>query len=102
MKNIVAFLYWMIVIFIILVPHELSHGIICRAHKIPLKSVGLLLMAIFPGAFVEPNERRLQRAKFKARLRVFAAGTYANFIVALLVFSFVMFYVFPNILGYPN
>lgn len=83
---LLPFWLWMALIACILMPHEISHGIIARAEKIRLKSVGLLLLAIFPGAFVEPDEKQLKRSKLSTRLRIFAAGSFANFMVAALVF----------------
>ena len=44
----IPFWTWFIVILFILVPHELFHGIMARADKIRLKSVGLMMLAIFP------------------------------------------------------
>jgi membrane-associated protease RseP (regulator of RpoE activity) len=69
-----------------MVPHELFHGIMSRVEKIRVKSAGLFLLAIFPGAFVEPDERQLKKARFITKLRIYAAGSFANSIVSLLVF----------------
>ncbi|MFH0830332.1 MAG: site-2 protease family protein [Candidatus Aenigmatarchaeota archaeon] len=79
---LLPFWIWFFIIAMILIPHEMMHGVIARAEKIRLKSVGLLLLIIFPGAFVEPDERQLKRAKLMTRLRVFAAGSFANFFLA--------------------
>ncbi len=83
---LLPFWMWLLAIFFIILPHELFHGIIARTERIPLKSVGLLLFLIFPGAFVEIDEKRLERKKLFQKLRVFAAGSFANFLVALIVF----------------
>jgi membrane-associated protease RseP (regulator of RpoE activity) len=71
------------------------HGVIARAEKIRLKSVGLLLLAIFPGAFVEPDEGQLKRSKLLTRLRIFAAGSFANFSVAILIIVLFAFLIWP-------
>lgn len=92
---LIPFWFWIITIACILVPHELSHGIIARAEKIKLKSVGLLLLAVFPGAFVEPDEKQLKKAKMITRLRVFAAGSAANFLVAAIVLLSVSYIIWP-------
>ena len=91
----IPFWTWILVIALILVPHELSHGIAARADKVRLKSVGLMLLAIFPGAFVEPDEKQLARKPLMTRLRVFCAGTYMNFIVAGIAILLLSFIVFP-------
>jgi len=80
------FWIWILTIFFILFPHEFAHGIMARVEKIRLKSVGLLLFLIFPGAFVEPDEKQLKRKKLIAKLRVFSAGSFANIVVSFLVF----------------
>ena len=45
----------------VLVIHEGGHGILARVEGISIDSVGLLLLAIIPGAFVEPNPDELER-----------------------------------------
>ena len=74
---------------IILVSHELSHGVASRAEGIKVKSTGLILLAIIPGAFVEPDEEDLNKAKKSSQARVYAAGSTANILVALLALALV-------------
>lgn len=81
----IPFWFWIITIAIILVPHEFMHGVIARMEKVRLKSVGLLLLAIFPGAFVEPDEKQLAKKSLWPRLRVFAAGSFVNILIGLSV-----------------
>ena len=95
----IPFWTWMIIIISILVPHELSHGIISRAEKIRLKSVGLLLLAIFPGAFVEPDEKQVKKSKLMTKLRVFAAGSFANFIVSFILFFLTLLVIWPSVVN---
>ncbi len=92
---LLPFWIWLVVISIILIPHELMHGIIARAEKIRLNSVGLLLLLVIPGAFVEPDEKQLQRSKLMSRLRVFSAGSFANFATAGITLALVAFAVWP-------
>jgi membrane-associated protease RseP (regulator of RpoE activity) len=92
---LIPFWFWMIIIGAILVPHEMMHGIIARAEKIRLRSVGLLLLIIFPGAFVEPDEKQLQKSRLLTRLRVFAAGSFANFSMALIIVGLLSFAIWP-------
>ncbi len=93
---------WIIAIFSVVVPHEFFHGIMCRLHNIRIKSLGWLLLVIIPGAFVEPDERQLKRAPRKVKLKVYAAGSFANILVAaaagIIVLSFSVFYVPAGIL----
>jgi membrane-associated protease RseP (regulator of RpoE activity) len=92
---LVPFWFWLIAIVTILVPHEMLHGIIARAEKLRLKSVGLLLLAIFPGAFVEPDEAQLKRAPLITRLRVYSAGSFANFLTAGVILALTAFVIWP-------
>lgn len=75
---------WVIALITIMIPHEFSHGVIAKANKIKIKSLGWLLLLFLPGAFVEPDEKQLKKSKTMTRLRVYAAGSFANFITALL------------------
>ena len=97
---LIPFWFWIITIGAILVPHEMMHGIVARAEKIKLKSVGLMLLIIFPGAFVEPNERQLNKAKLLTRLRVFAAGSFANFSMFVILLVLVAYVVWPLAAGH--
>ncbi len=80
----VPFVYGLIALATVLVVHEFSHGIQSVGEKISIKSIGLLLFAIIPGAFVEPDEEELKAAKRTSRLRVYAAGSIANVTLALI------------------
>ncbi len=76
--------YWLIPLGILLVCHELAHGIIARREGIAVKSAGVLFAFVLWGAFVEPDEEELKKAPAKSKLRVLAGGVQANIIVALL------------------
>lgn len=80
----VPFVYGLFGLATVLVVHEFSHGIQAVGEKIPIKSIGLLLFTILPGAFVEPDEDKLKEAKKTSRLRVYAAGSIANVTLALI------------------
>lgn len=69
---------------IIIIFHEFSHGVAARAENIKVKSTGLLLLAVIPGAFVEPDEEDLNKAKKAAQARVFSAGSTANILMGIL------------------
>ncbi len=92
---LIPFWFWIVVVASILVPHELFHGIIARAEKIRLKSVGLLLLAIFPGAFVEPDEKQIKKAGLLTKLRIFSAGSFANFVVSFAIFYLTSYLIWP-------
>ena len=88
----IPFFYGLVGLATVLIVHEFSHGIQSVGEKISIKSIGLLLFAIIPGAFVEPDEDELKAAKKSSRLRVYAAGSIANItlaIVAILLVSLI-------------
>jgi membrane-associated protease RseP (regulator of RpoE activity) len=89
-----SFTHWIISIFILAVIHELSHGVVARAHNVPVKSSGFavfaLLAPVIPAAFVEPDEKKLAKKHDIVQYSVFAAGPMAN-----LVLAFILLMVFP-------
>jgi membrane-associated protease RseP (regulator of RpoE activity) len=76
---------WVIGVMSVMIPHEFSHGIMCRLEKIRIQSVGWLLLFIIPGAFVEPDEKQLKKSKRSTRLKVYAAGSFANIAFAFII-----------------
>lgn len=88
----IPFFYGLLALASVLIVHEFSHGIQAVGEKIPIKSIGLLLFIILPGAFVEPDEDELKKAKRSSRLRVYAAGSIANIslaVIAILLVSLI-------------
>lgn len=83
----IPFWYGILGLATVLIFHELSHGIMARREGVTLKSLGAVFLTIIPiGAFVEPDEDELRAKKRLARLRVYAAGSFGNILVALLAF----------------
>jgi membrane-associated protease RseP (regulator of RpoE activity) len=78
----VPFWYWIIAIALLVIVHEGFHGIMSAMEKVNIKSLGWGILAIIPLAFVEPDEKDLQKRKSMTQLRVFAAGSFANFLLA--------------------
>ncbi|MBI4895670.1 MAG: site-2 protease family protein [Candidatus Aenigmarchaeota archaeon] len=83
----VPWYFWIIGIAAIIIPHELFHGFMCRLHKIKIKSLGWFLLIVLPGAFVEPDKKSLDNANLKAKLKVAAAGSFANIITAVIALA---------------
>jgi hypothetical protein len=94
----IPFWFWIVVIAVILIPHEAFHGVITGLTK-RLKNVGLI-HAIIPGAFVEPDEKQLNKSRLMPKLRVFAAGTFINFAIGLSILFIVQSALWaPNVSG---
>src|SRR3972149_8376442 len=90
----IPFWYWIIGIFIIIFFHESMHAVFVRLEKIKLKSYGVMLFFVLPiGAFVDPDENALKRLGLWKKLRILAAGSFANIVLSFvfLLLSFVFF-----------
>jgi membrane-associated protease RseP (regulator of RpoE activity) len=98
---LMPFWFWLIIIMSVLLPHETFHGIMSRVERIRIKTAGFLLLVILPGAFVEPDEKKLKRSKLGSKLRVFAAGSLANFLVFFLVFYLTSSIIWPYFVPGP-
>ncbi|MBX8640067.1 MAG: site-2 protease family protein [Thermoplasmata archaeon] len=72
--------------------HELSHGVLSRAQDIKVKSMGVLLLILPIGAFVEPDQEELEAASPSRRIKVFGVGPATNMVFALV---FLLILVFP-------
>ncbi|MDP4039880.1 MAG: site-2 protease family protein [Candidatus Pacearchaeota archaeon] len=78
------FTYFLIALAIVAVSHEFSHGIFARLWKIKVKTTGLAFFGPFFGAFVEPDEKQMEKSgKFK-QLSILGAGTFANMVMTIL------------------
>jgi membrane-associated protease RseP (regulator of RpoE activity) len=67
----------------VMVVHEFGHGILARVEGVRIKSIGVLLLAVLPGAFVEPDEEDIEKSKRISKLRIYAAGSVFNLGLAL-------------------
>lgn len=87
------FTYWIVIIAIIAVSHEFAHGIFARVNNIKIHSTGFGFLGPFLAAFVEPDEKQMEKKGKKAQLSVLAAGTFANVIMTIL-FGIIMWLFF--------
>ncbi len=78
------FTYWILIIAIIAIPHEFFHGIFARLNKIKILSTGFGFLGPFLAAFVEQDDKQMQKAKKFSQLSVLAAGTFANLLMTVL------------------
>jgi len=91
--------YFFVAIAIAAALHELAHGVAARAENIDLKSTGLLFFLFFFGAFVEPDEKSLKKAKARSKLRVYAAGAFTNIVLVLILLVFLTPVFFNAMMG---
>ena len=78
------FTYWIIIIAIIAIPHEFAHGIFARLNNIKIHSTGFGFLGPFLAAFVEQDDKQMNKAPKFAQLSVLAAGTFANVIFTVI------------------
>tara|TARA_Y100000034_G_scaffold121274_1_gene165282 strand:+ start:67 stop:1254 length:1188 start_codon:yes stop_codon:yes gene_type:complete len=93
--GVLSFDYFIIVIFLIAIVHEFSHGIVARAHNIKVKNTGIVLFGPIIGAFVEPDEKKLQKEKDIKQYSVLAAGSFSNILLALIAILLLNFAFMP-------
>ena len=73
-----------------IVIHEFGHAILARIEDMRVRSMGLLIAVVPIGAFVEPDEEDVERARGMPKIRMFGAGITNNIVFGLLCFA-VMF-----------
>ncbi|HVY01929.1 MAG TPA: site-2 protease family protein [Candidatus Nanoarchaeia archaeon] len=78
------FTYWIIIIALIALPHEFAHGIFARLYKVTVHSTGFGFLGPFLAAFVEPDDKQMEKRGIFPQLVVLAAGTFSNIIIALI------------------
>jgi membrane-associated protease RseP (regulator of RpoE activity) len=91
----IPFVWGWIALFVTMVVHEFSHGILSRVEGVRVKSMGLVMLLIAPiAAFAEPDDEDLFGTKDKppkvgkgARIRIISAGVISNFIVAAIAIA---------------
>ena len=83
---ILPFWFFIISVFFIIIVHESAHGVFARLHNLKIKSSGLVFLGPLPGAFVEPDEKKMSKLSAKAQLGILSAGSFANIILFLVVF----------------
>jgi len=75
------FTYWIIAIACIAVFHEFAHGIIAKRYGVKIKTTGFGFLGPFLAAFVEPDEKQMQKKTKFQQIAVLSAGTFINLIL---------------------
>lgn len=86
----VPFWYWLIALAILATVHEFAHGVIAQRFKIRIKSSGFaflgILTPILPAAFVEPDQKQMEKKPKWQQISVLGAGSASNFLFGFLFF----------------
>lgn len=87
----VPFWYWLITIFIIATSHETMHAVFIRLEKVKVKTYGIALLLILPfAAFVDPDARGIKKLSLIKKLRIFAAGSFINFVTGVFALGLII------------
>ena len=90
-----SFWHWIIAIFIVAAIHEFSHGLIARLHKVPIHSSGFAFLGPLLAAFVEPDDKVLEKKSAWQQLAVFAAGPFSNILLGVFLLLILLLFVGP-------
>jgi len=93
-----SFWHWIITIFIAAAIHEFAHGVVARNIQVPIKSSGFAFLGPLLAAFVEPDEKIMEKKSIIKQLSVFAAGPFSNILLGIFVLL-IMIFVFTPFLG---
>lgn len=97
----VPFWYWIISLTFLVIVHEFAHGVIAQRWGIKVKSSGFaftsLIVPLIPAAFVEPDEKQLNKKTWWQKIAVFGAGSMSNFFFGILFLLLLGFVVNPTI-----
>ncbi|MBW2999146.1 site-2 protease family protein [Candidatus Woesearchaeota archaeon] len=91
--------YGIFSLFVVILVHEFAHGVLSRVYGVKVKSSGLFFLGPLAGAFVEPDEKQLSKKPTRQQLSVFAAGPFANIILAGIVLLILNFLVAPVVMA---
>ncbi|MFA5992197.1 MAG: site-2 protease family protein [Candidatus Pacearchaeota archaeon] len=87
--------YFIVAILIAATIHEFSHGIFAKFGKVRIKSTGFAFLKFFPaifGAFVEQDDKQMNKKSIKTQLAILSAGVFANIIVTVVFFILLIIY----------
>ena len=77
---------------IIILAHELGHGVMCIVEGVRVKSAAVMFAVITFGGAVEPDEEDMQAANIWSKMRIYAIGSLINLIMGLLTIPvFILF-----------
>jgi membrane-associated protease RseP (regulator of RpoE activity) len=97
------FTYWIIILAVIAIVHEFSHGIFAIYNKVKIKTTGFgffpYFLPIFPLAFVELDEKKMAKKSRFSQMAILSAGTFANVLTA--IFFVIVLWIFFSLAFAP-
>ncbi|RLF07886.1 MAG: hypothetical protein DRJ60_01635 [Thermoprotei archaeon] len=102
--------YFVLAAAITIIIHEAFHAISFGSERVPIKSFGVFFAVILPGGLVEADNEAFNSSKPLSKMRIYASGSFSNFIVFLLAVGLIALtvsstpngvLVFDTLEGYP-
>ena len=84
-------------LFIIMIVHEFSHGMVARAHNVRVKSSGFAFFGPIMGAFVEPDDKQIAKQPHRVQNSIFAAGPVSNAVLWIVCIAILAYAIAPAI-----
>ncbi|KAL4232997.1 Membrane-bound transcription factor site-2 protease [Mactra antiquata] len=76
--------YYMLTLLVCGIFHEIGHAIAAVREQVRVNGFGLFLLLIYPGAYVDLSSDHLQIISPLRQLRIYCAGVWHNFVIALI------------------
>ncbi|MEK6913340.1 MAG: site-2 protease family protein [Nanoarchaeota archaeon] len=90
------FIYWIVILAVVAISHEFSHGIFAINKKVKVKSTGFgffpFFLPVFLAAFVELDEKKMEKKKISHQMAILSAGTFANTLTAIFFFGILILF----------
>jgi len=90
------FIYWIVILAIVAISHEFSHGIFAVNKKVKIKNTGFgffpFFLPVFLAAFVELDNKKMEKKKISHQMAILSAGTFANIVIAIIVFAILVLF----------
>lgn len=76
---------------VVILTHELGHGIMCVVEDVKVKNAALMFAVITFGGAVEPDEEDMKNASVMSKMRIYAIGSIINLLTGLLTIPVFIF-----------
>ncbi|MEM2966109.1 MAG: site-2 protease family protein, partial [Candidatus Nitrosocaldaceae archaeon] len=90
-RSIPSITYFLLAAPIVLVIHEVAHGIVARREGIKIKSGGFAVIIALIAGFVEPDEEEFKKSRRVSKIRVISAGSTSNVLFSFIIAALLIF-----------
>ncbi len=80
------FTYWIIAIAVLAIFHEFAHGVMAKRYDVRVLTTGFGFLGPFLAAFVEPDEKQMEKKPKYQQIAILSAGVFTNLVLAVLFF----------------